>query len=434
MTRRTFLWTTSASAAAFLAGCAANPVTGEKQLMLLSEKDEINIDKEYAPQQFSADYGRVQDDSLNNYIRQTGMQMAKRTHRPQMPYNFRAVNATYINAYAFPGGSIACTRGILLSMESEAELAALLGHELGHVNHRHTAQRMTQGQITNLVVGGLTAVVEANYEKYAWAAQGLGAIGAGLLLAKYSRDDEREADATGMEYMVRSGYTPQGMVGLMDMLRSMSNHKPNAIETMFSTHPMSSERYKTAMQRARTEYKSAAGKPLYKERYMDNTAQLRAQKGAIEAMQQGESLMNQKKPQEAGEYFRKAMKLAPNDYTAHVLMAKCELYQDNHHEAVAYANQAKRIYPREAQAHHISGYAYLQAKNYSSANKEFNRYQELMPGNPNTVFLKGYTQEQMGNLNAAAVNYKKYLQQVTQGEQAQYAYNRLVDWGRVKPR
>jgi predicted Zn-dependent protease len=247
MTRRDFLLLTSLSAAGFVIGCATSPVTGEKQLMLVSEEQEIQIDKQNSPHQFSADYGTIQDEALNDYINRTGTKIAARTHRAHMPYSFRAVNANYVNAYAFPGGSIACTRGILLSLENEAELAALLGHELGHVNARHTAQQMSKGVLIQAVVGGLSALAGTQGAAYGQLASQLGMVGVGALLASYSRDNEREADALGMKYMFRGGYNPSGMVGLMDMLKGLSKSKPNIIELMFATHPMSKERYQTAV-------------------------------------------------------------------------------------------------------------------------------------------------------------------------------------------
>jgi predicted Zn-dependent protease len=153
--RREFLAVSAFASAAFLAGCAINPVTGQKQLILVSEAWEIEVDQQNAPHQFSTDYGKLQDDALNKYLQQVGREMTPHVHRPAMPYSFQGVNATYINAYAFPGGSIAVTRGILLSLESEAGLAALLGHEMGHVNARHTAQQMSKGMLTQAVVGGI---------------------------------------------------------------------------------------------------------------------------------------------------------------------------------------------------------------------------------------------------------------------------------------
>ena len=207
MSRRRFLWLSSMAAAGFAAGCATNPVTGKSQLMLVSEDQEIQIDQQYSPYQFSADYGTTQDNGLNRYIDRTGKHVASGTHRTHMPYNFHVVNATYVNAYAFPGGTIACTRGILLSLENEAELAALLGHELGHVNARHTAEQMSKGMLTQTVVGGLSAVAGAAGAGYGSLASQLGQIGAGALLASYSPDNERQADALGLEYIVKSGYS-----------------------------------------------------------------------------------------------------------------------------------------------------------------------------------------------------------------------------------
>ena len=219
ISRRKFLWVTSASAAGLLLGCAANPVTGKSQLMLVSEDQEIEIDRQNSPYQFSTDYGSIQDKNLNNYINQTGKKISALTHRPHMPYSFQTVNATYVNAYAFPGGSIAVTRGILVSLKNEAELAGLLGHEIGHVNARHTAERMSKGILVSTILGGVVAYVGMEDESLGQVAAGLGGIGAGILLAKYSRDDEREADSLGMEYMSRADHNPYGMVGLMDLLR-----------------------------------------------------------------------------------------------------------------------------------------------------------------------------------------------------------------------
>ena len=232
MTRRRFVQWSALAAAGWVAGCAVNPVTGERQLMLVSEKQEIDLDHRNSPHQFSSDYGPVQDVGLNGYLNQTGRRLAALSHRPQMPYSFRAVNATYVNAYAFPGGSIAATRGILLKMENEAELAALLGHELGHVNARHTAAVMSKGQLTNLVLGGVAAAAGGGNSRYGSLAAQLGMLGSGALLASYSRDNERQADALGMEYMVKAGYGPDGMVGLMDILNNMSRGHQSAAELL----------------------------------------------------------------------------------------------------------------------------------------------------------------------------------------------------------
>ncbi len=428
MTRREFLWFSSMSAAGLIAGCATNPVTGRSQLMLVSEDEEIQIDKQNSPYQFSADYGTVQDKRLNDYIDRTGKNIAVKTHRPQMPYNFHVVNAVYVNAYAFPGGTIACTRGILLSLDNEAELSALLGHELGHVNARHTAEQMSKGMLTQAVVGGLTMAAGTQGAVYGNLASQLGQFGAGALLARYSRDNEREADALGMEYMVRAGYNPQGMVGLMDVLRSTGKHKPSAIELMFATHPMSDERYRTAVETAATKYKSAKNKPIYRERYMDNTAKLRSQKGAINQMQKGQKEMAANNFPAADVHLRKAIKLAPNDYTALVMMSMSQLAQKKWAVGRQYAEMAQKVYPAEARAYHLSGFAKIQMKNFEGALKEFSSYDQKLPGNPNIIFFKGYAYEGMKKFPQAGKKYRHYLQFIQQGDYARHAYQRLREW------
>jgi len=433
MTRRDFLVLSSLAAAGWVGGCAVNPVTGRQQLMLISEADEIQIDRQYAPFQISADYGVVQDPSLNAYIEQVGKNLVPRTHRPHMPYSFRAVNANYVNAYAFPGGSIACTRGILLALEDEAELAALLGHELGHVNARHTAAHMSKGMLTQIVVGSLSAVAAGVGGSFVGQITSqLGMVGAGALLASYSRENEREADALGMEYMVRAGYSPRGMVELMDMLRSLSKTRPSAIELMFATHPMSDERYATAVKTSQTQYAAAQNLPLYRERYMDQTARLRLLKGAIDAQQKGEQEMARQKYADAEVHFRSALKQAPQDYVGLIMMGTCQIVQKKYAEAASYLKEAKAAYPQEAQAYFLSGFCRLQLKDFTGAYQDFSTNERLLPGNPTVVFFKGFAQENMGNKPEAAKEYSRYLQFVQKGKYAQHAYQRLVEWGYIK--
>jgi hypothetical protein len=428
MTRREFLGSSALIAAGFVVGCAIDPVTGKQQFMLMSEEEEIQKDKLYSPYQFSADYGVVQDQRLNAYIDQAGKKLAARTHRPRMPYSFRVVNATYVNAYAFPGGSIAATRGILLKLDNEAELAGLLGHELGHVNARHAAEQQSKANVMQLGVGLASIAASTQSGALGDLTSQLGMIGAGALLSYYSRDNEREADALGMKYMVDADYGADGFVGLMDMLNSLSKRKLSSTELLFATHPMSDERYQTAVKEAQTTYKSAKKKPLYRERYMDNIAKLRAQKSAIEEMQKGQESLLHKKYSEADVYFRKALKKAPNDYAGLVLMATSQLVQKKWVVGRQYAGMAKKVYPQEAQAYHLSGFAKIKLKDYDAAYEDFVSYDTLLSGNPNTTFFKGYAQEGMHHYQQSAGEYQRYLQMVQQGQYAQHAYRRLKEW------
>ena len=434
LSRREFLKAGAMTAAAMgLSGCAKNPVTGQSQFMLVSEEQEIKMDREASPQQLSNDYGRTQDMALNGYVNGVGLSMSSRSHRPQMPYNYNVVNANYVNAYAFPGGTIACTRGILLEVDNEAELAALLGHETGHVNARHTASRMSSQMVIGGVAGLGGAVIGAKYGgTWGSLAGGIGGLGAGLLLASYSRDDERQADALGMEYMTRAGYNPDGMIGLMEMLNEQHESEPSALEVMFATHPMSSERLATARKRVNEHYLGAKQYAFYRERYMDNTADLRTLGPAIKDMQQAEKLGGQKKYPQAEGKMDTALHLAPDDYTGLLLMSKLLIAQKKYNEALAYARHAQQVYPDEAQANQVSGVLLVQAKQYDQAHASFEAYDKALPGNPYVGFYKGYSQEGMGNKNQAAKEYYRFLQNVNTGEQAQHAYGRLVEWGYVR--
>lgn len=432
ITRRKFLWVTSASAAGFLLGCAANPVTGKSQLMLVSEDQEIEIDRQYSPYQFSTDYGLIQDKILNNYINQTGKKISGLTHRPHMPYSFQGVNAAYVNAYAFPGGSIAATRGILIELRNEAELSALLGHEIGHVNARHTAAQMSKSGLTNTLIGGIATIAGTQVPGLGSLASQLGMFTAGAFLAHYSRDNERQADALGLEYMVKAGYNPNGFVGLMDMLRSTSKHEPSAIELMFSTHPMSDERYSSAVKTVQTKYRHAQNLPFYRERYMDHTAKLRAMKEAIQAIQKGERAMAEEKYDEAETYFKKALKQAPDDYAGLVMMTKCQMVREKYSEADRFVKKAKNVYPQEAQAYYLAGFVNMNQKQYDSAYEDFKTYEKILPGNPNITFYQGLSLEKMNQVSESADKYYRYIKVVNQGDKAKYAYQRLVQWGYIK--
>ena len=432
MTRRQFMLLSAAGTAAVLTGCATDPVTGKKQFMLMSEAGEVGADKENSPHQISADYGALQNADLNRYLTTIGDLLASKSHRPAMPYTFRGVNAVYVNAYAFPAGTIAVTRGMLVNMNSEAELAAVLGHEIGHVCARHAAEQATKGIVSSVVITGLAAFVQYQFDGYGDLTSGLGMVAAGALLARYSRADEREADALGLEYMTRAGYNPEGSVALMDILRKISKDKPNVIEMLFATHPMSEERYQTSVEAVRTKYAAAKSFPLNRERYMDATAFLRAIKGAIDQMQNGEKAMNSGKFDEASACFANGLRQAPNDYAGLLMLARCRLMQKQGADADRLAQAAKASYPGEAQAVYISGMAKVQTRAFEAAFQEFSNYESLLPGNPNTTYFKGFCLEGANRRQPAAEHYMRYLNAVRQGEYANHAYQKLVEWGYIK--
>jgi predicted Zn-dependent protease len=223
--------------------CAVNPVTGKKELSLISEKEEIALGKQ-TDLEVRQQYGAYADPELSAYVQSIGQTLVPHTHRPQLGYQFAVLDTPVVNAFAVPGGYIYVTRGILALMGSEAELAVVLGHELGHVNARHSIRRMSEMMLVQvgLVVGSALS------ETFAKAA-GLAGVGVQLLFLKYSRDDERQADTLGVEYARKGVYNPGEMVAFFGSLEKLGDLSGgHALPGFLSTHPLTSERIEKVKQ------------------------------------------------------------------------------------------------------------------------------------------------------------------------------------------
>ncbi|MBN2130545.1 MAG: M48 family metalloprotease [Sedimentisphaerales bacterium] len=212
----------------FAAGCAVNPVTGQEELMFFSPEQDVKLGRKYAPAIEKALQGRIPDETLQSYVHRIGQRIARVCHRPDLSYHFTAVDEPSENAIAVPGGYVYITRGLLERLESEAQLAAVLAHEVGHVVARDTMAAMSRQY-------GMAALVAAAQVGGAPSdvTRGASFITAVLSL-QYSREDERDADLTGLSYMVQAGYDPEGMVETMRILQDLQTVRP--VE-FFSTHP-----------------------------------------------------------------------------------------------------------------------------------------------------------------------------------------------------
>ncbi|HHD63843.1 MAG TPA: hypothetical protein ENK96_05655 [Desulfobulbaceae bacterium] len=235
-----------------------------------------------------------------------------------------------------------------------------------------------------------------------------------------------------MKYMTRSGYSPIGMIQLMEVLEKNGRKQPGAIELMFATHPMSRERLQWAQEQAHSTYARFLSGATNQKRFLEHTQRLRRIKPAIEAMAKANTFLSRKKYSEADGLLDQALRIAPGDYTALVMRAKCKLGLKQTAKARGFALEATRVNPEEAQGHLVSGIAEFVDKKYNPAYQQFDRYDQLLPGNPEITFFKGLCLEGMHRRSDAARHYRAYLQKVRRGKNAGYAYNRLKTWGYIK--
>jgi predicted Zn-dependent protease len=221
------------------AACAVNPVTGKKEFMLYSESQEIELGQS-TDAEVAATYGVYDDPALQAYIGRLGTALAAKGQRPGLPWRFTVLDSPVVNAFAVPGGAVYVTRGILALMSSEAELAAVLGHEIGHVNARHSMSQMSQQQVATLGLA-LGSVISKKFAQYA----GLAGTGLQVLFLKFSRDNENEADALGVDYARASGYDPADMAATFAALQrfgDLSGSGAGALPGFLSTHPLTADR------------------------------------------------------------------------------------------------------------------------------------------------------------------------------------------------
>ncbi len=220
-----------------LVSCVINPVTGKKEFNIISEAMEIQMGQE-TDVSIREEYGIYDDQALNAYVEAIGRKMAPITHRPGLPYHFAILDTPVVNAFAAPGGYIYITRGMLAIMNDEAALAAIIGHELGHVNARHTARAMSR-QL--LMMGGLlvASALSKDIAKIAPFAM----IGLEVLFLKFSRDDEYQADSLGIQYSRKAGWAPGQVVPIFTtLLRMEQSGEGPSIPNFLSTHPLTARR------------------------------------------------------------------------------------------------------------------------------------------------------------------------------------------------
>ena len=254
----------AAALAAVLPACATNPVTGQRELALMSEEQEIQLGRE-ADVEIRRTMGVYNDPELQRYVQEIGLRLAKASERPHLPWSFAVVDSPAINAFAVPGGFIYLTRGILPFLDSEAELAGVLGHEIGHVTARHSVAQYSRQTAAGLGLGVLSIFIPQVQQ-----AAPLAEVGLGALFLKYGRDDEREADRLGVRYNAVTGWDPAGVTGMLNTLARLdeASGSRRGVPNWLSTHPAPADRVEEAQTfiaeaRASHPQADAVNKPAY---------------------------------------------------------------------------------------------------------------------------------------------------------------------------
>ena len=216
--------------------CAVNPVTGKRQVMFMSESQEIALGAQSDPA-VVAQFGLYNDDKLQAFIKEKGQEMASISHRSHLKYEFKVVDSLVLNAFALPGGYVYFTRGILAHFNNEAQFAGVLGHEIGHITARHGASQQSKQMLYSggLILGMVLSPELASMGEL--ASQSLG-----LLFLKFGRDDETQSDQLGVEYSTKIGYDAKEMARFFGVLDRVSGGPEGRVPTFMSTHPDPADR------------------------------------------------------------------------------------------------------------------------------------------------------------------------------------------------
>ncbi len=409
--------------------CTVNPVTGKNQLDLMGEAQEVQLGSQLYPVYTQESLGQVAEPEVAAYLQRVGESLAAVGHRPQLDYRYNAVNDPVVNAYALPGGKISIARGLLARMETEDELAAVLGHETGHVTARHSAAQYSRAMLAQLLVLGGAVALEANEVKHAELYALGGMLGAQLVLARYSRDQERQSDGLGMDYMVAAGYNPEGMVRMMGVLVAQQQRDPSFIEQMFASHPMSQERLDTARARVGRQPPEVTSRALKEKEYRSVMRPVIARREAYDRLGEAQLLMADSKPAQAERLLRQSVDEWPSDGLLRGFLAIASLQQEHLEAAMREADRAGVDAPDIFIVRIVAGQSLLAGKRFGQALPHLAAATTLLPEQAQAHLLYGVALEETGRRADAVEEYRRARQLDPEGEVGKAAGARLGKLG-----
>jgi beta-barrel assembly-enhancing protease len=393
---------------ASLIGCAVNPVTGKKQMIIDSpEQDIATGTKNYGPSQQSQGGKYTVDQGLTAYVNKVGRKLAAVSAVPNLPYEFVVLNNDVPNAWAMPGGKLAINRGLLVHLEDEAQLAAVLGHEIVHSAARHGASQNTQNILVGAGVALAGVAVATQKSEYAVLAVGALGVGANAWNSKYSRDHETESDKFGIDYMAKAGYDPEGAVELQELFVRMFDKKDSSwIDGLFSSHPASRDRVSA---NKATIAKYPKGGLRNKEAFDQALAQIRKDKNAYKNYEDSLKAAKDKQYDKALALVDNAIQQQPKENLFWEMKGKILLQQDKYKEAVPAFDKAIAANSSYFRPYIYRGMAYKELGDNNGAERDLMASQRILPTQMATYYL-GDISLAKGNRSAAANYYQEAMQ------------------------
>ncbi|HEY8569141.1 M48 family metalloprotease [Microbulbifer sp.] len=391
----------AASVTAGFAGCAVNPVTGKKELSLMSQSQEVALGAQQYPKAQQTQGGEyLVDPALQSYVSNVGQKLAKVSDQPQLPYEFVVLNNSVPNAWALPGGKIAVNRGLLVLLEDEAELAAVLGHEIVHAAARHSAAAMSQQQILGAGIAILGATTQNT--GYGDLVSLGGQFGGSAYIAKYGRDNELESDRYGMKYMAAAGYDPQGAVRLQEKFVELSKgNQSSALEALFASHPPSQSRVNANVEHAK---KLSVG-TTNRTQYQKAIAQLKRDAAAYKSYDDAVAAVAKKDYDRALTLTRQAQKQQPKEASFYALEGDLLAQKKQYTEALASYETAVQKNPTLFSNWLMRGMLNAQLKNYTAAERDLSRSTQYLD-TAHAHYYLGQVYEQQGNTKNALSQYQ----------------------------
>jgi beta-barrel assembly-enhancing protease len=404
-------WVFALGCSLALSGCGVNPVTGKKEIQFVSEAQELQIgEQQYAPtrQSEGGDFKMLPE--LTAYVSEVGQKLAAVSDR-KLPYEFVVLNSSVPNAWALPGGKIAVNRGLLPELRSEAELAAVLGHEIVHAAARHGAKAQERGTLlqAGLAVATIGAAVGGADQNIAGLViQGAG-LGAQLVQTKYGRDQELEADEYGMKYMKQAGYDPWAGVTLQESFVRLSKEngaKPQSfIEGLFASHPPSEERVEKNKMHAEA---LGRGGEVRDAPYVKRIKALMDMKPAYDKHDKALVAARKKDYAEARQLAGEAAAALPKEARFQQTLGEIALAEKDEKKAIGYYEKAMQLDPDYFGSYLGAVVAQYRAGNKSQAEELLTKSAKLLPTAPAAFYLgelakgRGDTQKAVQYFQAAA--------------------------------